>query len=295
MTSPTFRGACSICLFFSLTTAPLRAAIHGAENPKAYTANQYHRDLLDFNRRTLTDQYQQVGNHDPKWDAQAAAFLNGMAIRFSNVGVTHRDRLPDEPSFEELDKQAKALRDLGCDDPLILDMCSVMMLDSGQRKEYRAWRERRLMRCSPAGIRSAAPPTAPGERCAIRTRPTRRINTRDSMTTCTTETWPRSAAATCRAMIGDLCFTRCATSWIAGPLKSSAASTKRPSPAIPGWRTWSAASITSAPPGRPAAAAGRTLSRRRGGRFSKRKFKRRTSVWKMPGTSRPTSRNPPSR
>src|SRR5438105_4629113 len=38
---------------------------------KGFTQRDYRAALLEFNRRTLTDAYKQIGQRDPKWDDDA--------------------------------------------------------------------------------------------------------------------------------------------------------------------------------------------------------------------------------
>ncbi len=100
--------------------ASARAAIPGADNPKAVTEHTFRAALLDFNLRMSVERYKQVGKRDPKWDEPAAAFLEAMARYFANLKVATRYKVQPAPTLTELIKQGRAVVDLGCDDPLVI-------------------------------------------------------------------------------------------------------------------------------------------------------------------------------
>ena len=68
--------------------------------------------LLDFNRRTLAEAYQQVGMRDPKWDDLVMQYLENYAQCFSESRTA--------PSAESLRAAGKEITGLGCKDPLVL-------------------------------------------------------------------------------------------------------------------------------------------------------------------------------
>lgn len=68
--------------------------------------------LLAFNRRTLTEAYQQVGLRDPKWDALVIQYLDNYTQVFSESRTA--------PSAESLRAAGKEITGLGCKDPLVL-------------------------------------------------------------------------------------------------------------------------------------------------------------------------------
>ena len=118
-----------------LTPAPARAAIQGADDPKAYTEHDYRRARLDFNRRTLGGAYDRVGKHDPAWDEKAKAFLDGMAVYFAYANSEPCYWDVPRPTGEQLLALGKAAVDAGCDDPLVL-YCRAAMLDDLRRPEH---------------------------------------------------------------------------------------------------------------------------------------------------------------
>src|SRR5262245_35481867 len=79
------------------------AAIPGADNPKAFTEHDYRAQLLEFNRRTTVQVYQQVGKHDPKWDAKVVEFLDGVACHMSNARAELVYRMADPPDPSKLE------------------------------------------------------------------------------------------------------------------------------------------------------------------------------------------------
>src|SRR5688500_16315525 len=59
-----------------------------------FTEHDYRRTLHQFNRRTSVDAYDTAGRRDPKWDDEAKAFLEAMALSFSNAGAGEVYQLP---------------------------------------------------------------------------------------------------------------------------------------------------------------------------------------------------------
>jgi hypothetical protein len=123
-----------VVILFTLVNVAF-CAIPGANDPHAYTARQYLQDELEFNRRTLAGIYKQVGHRDPKWDKQAIEFLDAMALRFVSTSYNYITRLDEPRPITELEKLGKAVRDAGCDDPLIEDLYSVTLLDQNKVSE----------------------------------------------------------------------------------------------------------------------------------------------------------------
>ncbi len=98
---------------------PAHGAIPGADDPKAFTEHDYRRALLEFNTRTLSESYRQVGSRDPKWDAQVIAFLDATAKVFAYGDAAPQYNVLPDDATAELEKLGKAARDAGCDDPLV--------------------------------------------------------------------------------------------------------------------------------------------------------------------------------
>ncbi len=96
-----------------------RAAIPGADNPKAYTEHDYRRTVLEFNRRTMSRMYNQVGKRSPKWDKQAVEFLDRLAEVFTYSPAAGQYRRTPDDAMASLEKLGKAAQDAGCDDPLV--------------------------------------------------------------------------------------------------------------------------------------------------------------------------------
>ncbi len=67
------------------------------DNPKGFTENDMLKATLEFNQRTLSVAYQQVGKRDPKWDDEVSKFLDGMARRMTVANQGIFDDLPKPP------------------------------------------------------------------------------------------------------------------------------------------------------------------------------------------------------
>lgn len=81
-------------------------------NPDAPTMSQFLEASAAHERAASVEAYQKTGNHDPKWDAAATGFLEHLAQTFA--------KLPQRPSQEALEREGRAVVDLGCDDPMVL-------------------------------------------------------------------------------------------------------------------------------------------------------------------------------
>ena len=101
--------------------ALLEAALTGEKAIQAFRER-----LLAFNRRTLTEAYQQVGLRDPKWDDLAVQYLDNCAIAFSEPQKA--------PAPETLREAGKQIADLGCNDPLILYCYGVSQLSCNDKE-----------------------------------------------------------------------------------------------------------------------------------------------------------------
>ncbi len=118
-----------------IVVCPARAAIPGADKPDAYTERTYRNDQLEYNLRTLVEAYKQVGARNPKWDDKAITFLQGMARRLTFAGASGIYRVTDVPSLVTLEQQGREVINAGCEDPLILDMFSITLLDQRKTQE----------------------------------------------------------------------------------------------------------------------------------------------------------------
>ncbi len=107
------------CLFGSETVL---AVIPDSHNPDAYTENQYRLDLLEYNTRTMSGAYLQVGQRDPKWDDLAVELLDVQAQRFTNYRAQKYDAVPESIDADRRHKIIDKLEEMGCDDPLVMYM-----------------------------------------------------------------------------------------------------------------------------------------------------------------------------
>ncbi len=105
----------------ALTVRTSKSNIPGADNPNAFTANDFRRCRLEYGTRIYRDAYLKVGKKDPAWDAAALAVLDAVA-RFE----AYRDASPgwafDKPSEAQLHALAAVAREKGCDDPLVFSI-----------------------------------------------------------------------------------------------------------------------------------------------------------------------------
>lgn len=101
-------GPGSVAIAQDLPAAPKRQ----------YTQKEYYADLLKMQRRDLVEGYKKYGRHNVKWDRQMLEFLEGLSRAFTAEMAPQRWK-PAHPQADELVRQAKALIDAGCDDPLV--------------------------------------------------------------------------------------------------------------------------------------------------------------------------------
>lgn len=95
------------------------AAIPQADDPDAYTEKQYRLDLLEFNKRTMSQAYLEVGSRDPKWDELAVELLDGQAVQYTNSKAFRKAHAPGEITKGRKNELIHQLKELNCDDPLV--------------------------------------------------------------------------------------------------------------------------------------------------------------------------------
>jgi hypothetical protein len=81
------------------------------QDPAAVKQRQ--RELLEWNRRTIPGAYDKVGKKDPRWDVPARKAMDVAALLFSQ-------QIDQTVAAEEIYTSAKAAKDAGCDDPMLL-------------------------------------------------------------------------------------------------------------------------------------------------------------------------------
>lgn len=108
-----------------------QAAILGADNPNVYTEKNYLDELLAYQRQTTVDAYDKVGKHNAAWDEKAKAFLDAMAIRMA-FSIASDVNIRTNPTVAEAEKLGTAAIDAGCDDPLVLDLYSSALNQTGK-------------------------------------------------------------------------------------------------------------------------------------------------------------------
>ena len=92
-------------------------------NVNSHTEAVFKSKVLAFNRRTLIDAYQNVGEHNRKWDQAALRYLEDVAQHFTSPRTT-------APAAAQLDA-GRQLMALGCNDPLIQYCYGIALLNSG--------------------------------------------------------------------------------------------------------------------------------------------------------------------
>jgi hypothetical protein len=95
------------------------AVIPNSDNPDAYTEKQFRQELLEYNRKTMSEAYLKAGKRDPKWDGLAVELLDAQAEVFANGGADARSRVPVTSSRERILELTAMTADLGCTDPLV--------------------------------------------------------------------------------------------------------------------------------------------------------------------------------
>ncbi|HEV7299192.1 MAG TPA: hypothetical protein VGN72_07490 [Tepidisphaeraceae bacterium] len=122
-------------LFCSWSGLPRASAeLPGVKDPGARTEAAFRRDLLAFNQKTMSAVYAKAGVRNPAWDEQAKTFLDAVAIRFSNSGVSVVSRVPNERALPELLQMGADLIGLKCTDPLVL-YCYASLLEEAGKEE----------------------------------------------------------------------------------------------------------------------------------------------------------------
>lgn len=106
------------------------AVIPGTGNPHVRTDHEWIKQILEFHRRNALEAYKEFGHRDPKWDAQAVAFLEPMCLHAANMFAERWYVLPGETPLEELFKLGQAAVDAGCDDPLVLGLLGSLLIDN---------------------------------------------------------------------------------------------------------------------------------------------------------------------
>jgi hypothetical protein len=96
-----------------------RAAIPGAEDPKASNGHDHLRALHEFNRRTMSGAYLKVGKRNPAWDEPAQQLLDATARYFTYANSGNLYRAADTPTIQDLMPLVEAALTPGCDDPLV--------------------------------------------------------------------------------------------------------------------------------------------------------------------------------
>lgn len=110
------------------------AAIPGADDREGATQRKFIIAKRDYNLRTLTGAYRQVGVRDPKWDASAEEFLDAWSTYLANSGEVRTNTLKQHSEAELLEKVGRAI-DAGCTDPIIQFGHARFLMDSNKRPE----------------------------------------------------------------------------------------------------------------------------------------------------------------
>ncbi len=142
------------------------ATTTSATQPEPFTHHDYLKARLEFNRRTMSEPYKQVGKHDPKWDADADAFLDRMALRLSlGQSGDYIYTLPgaETVTTEQMLALGERVRAAGCDDPMFLYCYAAILYDAGRATEAAP-----LFEQSAAGLKASRYPVNRAAYAALR-------------------------------------------------------------------------------------------------------------------------------
>lgn len=95
----------------SVWMSPALAAIPDSDNPQAHLEKHFRADFHEYNKRTMSGAYLEVGEQDPKWDALAVEYLNGQADSFTNQKATDKTRVPESVSDRRMKELTRQLVD----------------------------------------------------------------------------------------------------------------------------------------------------------------------------------------
>jgi len=126
-------GLCVMLALNALTVSAWAAAYQPKPLPadsKRPTAREVNRGYYEYLRRNMVKAYERVGSRDPRWEAEAARYLEKQASFLAQWN--------DHSSTDALVKDGKALLELGCADPLVL-YCYGSALN--QAKQWNAARD----------------------------------------------------------------------------------------------------------------------------------------------------------
>jgi len=102
--------------------------------PGIQTEKQFRLELLDFNKRRMSQAYLKIGERDPQWDALVVELLDAQAIHYTNSGVFHKALVPGGVAKERRLEIVNQLRALKCTDPYVRYV--MLVLVSKQEKGY---------------------------------------------------------------------------------------------------------------------------------------------------------------
>ena len=112
---------------------PSYGVIPNSDNPAAYSEKQFRLDLLEHNRRTMSQAYLEVGTRDPKWDTLMIEYLDAQAESFSNGGARVMAQVPTTSSRKRIIELTAKAYELGCTDPLVQYVCLINSTDADDR------------------------------------------------------------------------------------------------------------------------------------------------------------------
>lgn len=124
----------AICMMTALGTVVVlarsaRADLPGEHSSTAYIDTKRAADELQYNRKRFIDTYNAVGRKNPKWDAEALAFLD-QVCRYLNYTWLYPPFRPDDlPSAAQLARDGAHLVALGCDDTQVRYGYAVALTD----------------------------------------------------------------------------------------------------------------------------------------------------------------------
>lgn len=120
-------------IFFLAPSA--RADLPGADSPKVYIDTQRAADELQYNRKRFIDTYNAVGRKNPKWDADAVAFLEQVSRYLVDGSLDPPFQPDDAPTAAQLARMGAHLVSLGCDDTQVRYGNAVALADLHRQRD----------------------------------------------------------------------------------------------------------------------------------------------------------------
>jgi hypothetical protein len=119
-----------LCALLCLLASPIvLAEIPGQADLSGLTQGKYKAALQEFHQRTMLQTYDTAGLKDPKWDDAARRLIVEFSKYFAYANANYYYPAPPRLDAAELEALAHVAIDAGCQDPQILDLYGISLLD----------------------------------------------------------------------------------------------------------------------------------------------------------------------